>query len=260
MNLKEGTLEALIKNGIDAESIANIVVPHMLRALDCIACKDIIHRDVKPANILYVTESSGRYQFQLGDFGLCNWAAVAVSTSGTPLFMAPEIDKGERQSCKVDVWSLFITLLWTLDINGFRRSNLTGRTQIREAILNVTSNSSMSGLKQMAVIDPLQRASVAQMLIKYFNGDGLTTPRNKVPVLPTDSSPVGAPSGDVTTSEKARTTGEVEDHGSGEVKARLIPRENACLLGAGIRKRGTLGRDSSMSARRPQPVRTRLYM
>jgi hypothetical protein len=31
------------------------------------------------------------------------------------------------------------------------------------------------------VVDPVERASAAQMLVKHFDGAGLSTPRNQVP-------------------------------------------------------------------------------
>ncbi|KAI1076886.1 hypothetical protein F5B20DRAFT_583836 [Whalleya microplaca] len=46
----------------------------------------------------------------------------------------------------------------------------------------------------MAMVNPEERASAAQMLVKFFDGDGLTTPRARVPPisLPKDSNEVPA--------------------------------------------------------------------
>ncbi len=38
-----------------------------------------------------------------------------------PLFMAPEIHRAEQQTHKADVWSFFVTLMWTVDVGGCRR-------------------------------------------------------------------------------------------------------------------------------------------
>jgi hypothetical protein len=40
-----------------------------------------------------------------------------------------------------------------------------------------------SQIREMAIVDPLERASTAQMLVKHFGGAGLNTPRNQVPPL-----------------------------------------------------------------------------
>ena len=41
----------------------------------------------------------------------------------------------------------------------------------------------MSRIQEMAIIDLERRASAAQMLVKCYNGVGLSTPRNQVPAL-----------------------------------------------------------------------------
>jgi len=60
MGLKEGTLESLIMNR-SGLSVATLVFDDMLQAIDCLASKNIIHRDVKPENILYTTLPDGQY-------------------------------------------------------------------------------------------------------------------------------------------------------------------------------------------------------
>ncbi|KAN0116786.1 hypothetical protein V8E51_002763 [Hyaloscypha variabilis] len=42
----------------------------------------------------------------------------------------------------------------------------------------------------MAIVNPEERASAAQMIVKCFDVVGLSTPRNQVPALTTSPSPV----------------------------------------------------------------------
>lgn len=144
MGLKEGTLEALIDSGTDASAIAESVFPQMLQALDCIAWKGIVHRDVKPENILYVSLSQpdSQYQFQLGDFGLCNRIIDAATFVGTYLYMAPEMHQEGDQTDKVDVWSLFVTMMWVLDAGGFRQrpNRFKNVAEVQRAVLSAASN------------------------------------------------------------------------------------------------------------------------
>ncbi|KAI9889118.1 MAG: hypothetical protein M1814_005779 [Vezdaea aestivalis] len=100
MGLKEGNLELLIKNGcsLRIEVVANSVVNHILQAIDYLAAEGIVHRDIKPENILYLLKPNNRYHFQLGDFGLSNRTIAAVTLAGSPLYMAPEISQGKRQT------------------------------------------------------------------------------------------------------------------------------------------------------------------
>ena len=185
MGLKEGTLESLVESRANASAIANSVFPQMLQALDCIAWKGIIHRDVKPKNILYISQPGGQYQFQLGDFGLCNHAVDATTYAGSELYMAPEMFWKGGQTSKLDVWSLFVTMLWTLDIGGFRQRWHQFKTveDAQDAVLFAASEGDMSRIQEMAIVNPERRASAAQMLVKCYNGVGLSTPRNQVPAL-----------------------------------------------------------------------------
>lgn len=114
MCLKDGTLESLVENhGSISEDLAATAFHHMLKAIDYLAANDLIHRDLKPANILYKSHQ-GQYLFQLGDLGFCNHASLSKTLAGTPFYTAPEIYQGGKQTHKVDVWSLYVTMLWVL--------------------------------------------------------------------------------------------------------------------------------------------------
>jgi NIMA (never in mitosis gene a)-related kinase len=67
----------------------------------------IIHRDIKAGNI-FVDAANGT--LAVGDFGIAKIMesrdAVTSVTSGTPLYMAPEVLHGNVCSCKSDVWAL----------------------------------------------------------------------------------------------------------------------------------------------------------
>jgi len=123
MGLKEGSAEDLMKKGLftRSEPAVRSLFEQMLRALDYLACKGIIHRDVKPANILYTRLPEGRFLFQLADFGICNILGNSRSSVGSRPFIAPEIlsQQGTEQTPKADVWSLFVTLAYARDVNGY---------------------------------------------------------------------------------------------------------------------------------------------
>lgn len=187
MGLKEGTLKSLVeKSSGDTISIARSLFPQMLQAIDCLSFNNIIHRDVKPANILYDSLPGGEYQFQLGDFGVSNHAISATNTAGSPLYMAPEMFQKGTQTSKADVWSLFVTLLWTLDVQDFRQRSTQFKTieNVLEAVLFAASKADVvSEIQEMAFLDPEKRASAAHMLVKHYNGAGLSTPRTQVLAL-----------------------------------------------------------------------------
>jgi hypothetical protein len=65
--------------------------------------------------------------------------------------------------------------------------------EVQRAILSAASNVyTVPKIWEMAIVNPEQHASAAQMLVKYFNGVGLSTPRNQVPAL-TNSPPPKSP-------------------------------------------------------------------
>ncbi len=247
MGLKEGSLESLIESGADASAVANSVFPQMLQALDCIAWKGIVHRDVKPENILYVLQPNGQYQFQLGDFGLCNRIVDAATFAGSRLYMPPEMFREGDQTHKVDVWSLFVTMLWILDAGEFRRRSNRFKTvpEVQLAVLSAASNvDSVSKIREMAIVNPEERASAAQMLVKYFNGVGLSTPWNQVPALITSPSSTIAAARAAPPAPSSLTTQTTQ------TRTRAL-RKNANIFAAAAQYRVEKARDPL----RPQPVR-----
>ncbi|KAF2793598.1 calcium/calmodulin-dependent protein kinase [Melanomma pulvis-pyrius CBS 109.77] len=180
--LKQGNIHDLIEKEVFVKdhSTASLLLHHMLQAIDYVAFKGIVHRDVKPANILYTSQPNGAYTFQLADFGLCNLIADARTCAGSPIFMAPEVFSSleTSQTSKMDVWSLFVTQAYAMNVGGFRGkpSNTTG-LKIR-AVQEAANDPMFRFIQDMAIVDPERRASAAEMLEKLYNGEGRSTPRN----------------------------------------------------------------------------------
>ncbi|KAK4134988.1 kinase-like protein [Trichocladium antarcticum] len=187
IGLKEGTLASLVlgRCAVPERELANTVFHHMLQALDFLSVHGIIHRDLKPENILYISHRNG-YHFQLGDFGVSNHQAMAATLgAGTPLYMAPEVYIGGSQTSKADIWSLFVTILWTMNAGGFREisRNFLVYDHVKTTVLSLGNIPELSRAREMARVDPTTRASAAQMLTRCFNGEGLTTPRGQIPPI-----------------------------------------------------------------------------
>ncbi len=74
---------------LDPERALDIIT-HILRGLDHLHARKLIHRDVKPANILFVNERP-----ELGDLGLVTPSDREVTQVGTPGYMPPgaKVDK-----------------------------------------------------------------------------------------------------------------------------------------------------------------------
>ena len=94
--------EQTIKLGVD-----------LCKALSLCREKEIIHRDIKPDNIL--VSDAGDYK--LGDFGVAKTAerTMAGTRTGTPNFVAPEVYHNEPYGKSVDIYSLGMVLYWMLN-------------------------------------------------------------------------------------------------------------------------------------------------
>lgn len=83
------------------------------RALALCEKKNIVHRDVKPANIM-VSEYG---DYKLGDFGIAKTMdhTTNATSIGTEKYMAPEVIRREKYGKEADIYSLGLVLYWLLN-------------------------------------------------------------------------------------------------------------------------------------------------
>jgi serine/threonine protein kinase len=136
-------------------------------ALAMVHSSGMVHRDVKPANLLL--HSSGRVL--LADFGSAARTADALARNaalaGTPYFLAPEMIQDAGYNDRADCWALGVTLV-TLLVGrpphaGFRPTQVLYRISTRPAPL-VPQDIPVSANGRSFVVaclhkDPEQRAS-----------------------------------------------------------------------------------------------------
>lgn len=96
------------------------VLGRLLRALRVLHHRGLVHNDVKPANILLEPD---RHGVVLVDFGMCSVRPGRRSRAAgfTPLFVAPEVAAGAPPLPESDLYSLGLTLLWSLGGDVERR-------------------------------------------------------------------------------------------------------------------------------------------
>jgi YVTN family beta-propeller protein len=95
------------------------IVEQVAAALDAAHSGGLVHRDVKPANVM-VTTAHGQEHVYLMDFGLTKRAGAGTALTrtgafvGTPDYMPPEQIKGERADARTDVYALGCLLFHAL--------------------------------------------------------------------------------------------------------------------------------------------------
>ena len=112
MRLIEGkSLAEILKGGQVLEPArACSLLGQLARALDHAHRKGIIHRDVKPSNVLIESRDDGEHAW-LADFGIARvltgqTVTSANSIAGTPSYMAPEQITGKRIDARTDIFAV----------------------------------------------------------------------------------------------------------------------------------------------------------
>jgi len=105
-----GSLSEMIRKGKFSLRDAALIIERLASALDHAHSKGIIHRDIKPDNVLF-DASNNPY---LSDFGVAKLTEAAVSATdasaneamGTAAYISPEQARGEDVDSRADVYGL----------------------------------------------------------------------------------------------------------------------------------------------------------
>ena len=130
--------------------------------------RGLIHRDVKPANILFVDEHAAK----IGDFGLASTAtqrwAIGGAVWGTPEYVAPERLNNDPEDFRSDIYSLGATLFHAIAGKPPIEVSTNSSTALLElkrqpldlqATVPDVSVATAEVLQRMIAADPAQRFS-----------------------------------------------------------------------------------------------------
>ena len=113
----EDLYEYVTSKGFIEESIARRIMCILLDTLKTIHTAGVIHRDLKPDNIMICLKKDKIIDLKLIDFGFAIFEENIVKTTpraGTLTFMSPEMVKGEKYDFRSDIFSLGVIMFFIL--------------------------------------------------------------------------------------------------------------------------------------------------
>ena len=157
----------------------------MAQALVCAHAQGVIHRDIKPGNIM-VAKDGGKPRYILADFGISRQVEgiqVKKQLAGSYRFMAPEQIRG-RATPQSDLWSLGVVAYWLL--TGNLPFNATSLRELSDqiALMSPPAPSEVVGdvdgdletiVLELLQKDPLRRIDSATTLLGRLNEQPLPT-------------------------------------------------------------------------------------
>jgi serine/threonine protein kinase len=115
MQLIEGEpLDRVLRDGPVPPARALRIARHIASALSETHAADVVHRDLKPTNVMWRRDRNGDDRITLVDFGIAvckpgNADATRLTTGGligTPHYMSPEQAQGEQVDARADLYGL----------------------------------------------------------------------------------------------------------------------------------------------------------
>jgi serine/threonine-protein kinase len=248
MDLAEGeSLSSMIeRQGALAESDAAEIARQVCAALDEAHRQGVIHRDIKPQNIVVQTIQKG-LQVKVLDFGSA--ASIDITTRltrngaviGTPHYMSPEYCLGEELDGRSDIYSLGIVLFEML--TGIVPFDSPTPTAIVIKHVNDTPppprmlNPKISPAIESVALRALEKGRDARQQTATEMARELISSVNAEPVSP-EPAMVATP--EIVTPESVTTSGEVDPPESNSSVA--TSSDNASALGEAFAKMGSSGK------------------
>jgi serine/threonine protein phosphatase PrpC len=175
------TLEARLKSHIGLKPALAIAIP-LTRAITALHRLDIIHRDIKPDNVILTTDGG----LKLVDLGVARLPRVdefdASEIPGTPSYLAPEMFGGNAGDAFTDQFALGVTL-WRLFTGKFPYGETEAFARPRFSPPEAPSRSRPelpawldAALMRAVAIDPQDRFGDVTELLRALEG-GAAVPR-----------------------------------------------------------------------------------
>ncbi|KAF2294022.1 hypothetical protein GH714_006706 [Hevea brasiliensis] len=176
--VSKGSLEKVYKEFPLQDSHVSVYTKQILKGLNYLHERNVVHRDIKCANVL--VDENGCVK--IADFGLAkvtNSNAIIKSCKGTVCWMAPEVfknNKAEGYGFQADIWSVGCTVLEMLTRKppysdlGLEKGGLIYRIGKGHlpSLPDSLSDDSRDFIQQCLKVNPKDRPTAAELLEHPF--------------------------------------------------------------------------------------------
>jgi serine/threonine protein kinase len=175
--MSAGSLQDIVlKGGCQNEMILSRIALGVLHGLAHIHKKYMVHRDIKPHNLLMNRQG----EVKISDFGLARTLTDTVSSTktfvGTLLYMAPERIGGGDYSYSADIWSFGLVLI-SVALGRYPLPTQDGFFGLVDSVANekylqlpvdIYSKDCRDFIENCLRIDPKERLTAEQLLQHPF--------------------------------------------------------------------------------------------
>uniref|UniRef100_A0A4W6FL54 non-specific serine/threonine protein kinase n=1 Tax=Lates calcarifer TaxID=8187 RepID=A0A4W6FL54_LATCA len=232
--------EYLHSKGTLSEDTIRVFLQQIAQAMKVLQSKGILHRDLKPQNILLCHPEGRRSSsintcIKIADFGFARHLqtnTMAATLCGSPMYMAPEVIMSQNYDAKADLWSIgtivYQCLTGKAPFHASTPQELRLFYESNRTLLPSIPKETSSNLRHL-LLGLLQRNHKERISFdEFFHHPFLETSSStkKSPMLSYPSSGSGSSSGSSSTSHLASP-----QHSDGEIhriqlKAQYSPTQN----------------------------------
>ncbi|KAM3147681.1 hypothetical protein pb186bvf_000009 [Paramecium bursaria] len=178
---RNGDLKQLISQKNISEQQAIGIMRQILCGFQELVKNGVIHRDMKPANVL-----NDKGVVKIADFGFAKYvenysSQLLKSCVGSPLYMAPQVLSKQHYSTKCDIWSLGVIfyemLFFDVPWKGRDEDDLLNNIYTKQyAIKKPIGEFSEKFLKMTLAVDEEERATWSQLFEMFQNITNIEIP------------------------------------------------------------------------------------
>jgi serine/threonine protein kinase len=171
----------LKRNGAIPDARARSFVKQLVLGIQHGRLFHLLHRDLKPQNLLLHKNSEGQFVLKIADFGFAKFTDketdLAETLCGSPLYMAPEILRYQPYDAKGDLWSLGVIIYEMVTgrppFTALNHVDLLKKIQTTPLTFpspNTLPTDCVDLLRKLLVVDPKQRMSYEELFAHPYCG------------------------------------------------------------------------------------------